>query len=464
MGSLRDRGSDAHPGGPWAKADGSATAAGGPWARDLSGTGGSEPAAKRGEDGAGEALALTWRHPTGLWSLAIVNAMLRLATLGIYDFWARTEVRRRLWGAIRLNGEPLSYHGTGGELFRGFLLVFAIVVLPLLIGTFGLVLLLGGGPGGQAITQIVLAVIGLFLWSVAYFRAQRYRLSRTTWRGIRFGMGGNALEYGVAASATAALIPLTLGWVIPWRTTMLQARVTNAAGFGSEPFALSARAGPLYGAFAAMWFAVIAVYFVASFFLTGVLVGLAATLGPAKRGDLSDAPNLTSLLALLLPLALILVIYLVYAVVTAWFRAKTFNYFARTTTLGGASFAAGVSGRGLVWIAVTNYLIKLGSAAAGVVLGGAIALFALTFVLPTDQWSEMTQLKPYLNPIAIFVGLFGLLFFQMPSPVTEARALGYMIANTQITGALDLDGIAQRAGEANVAGEGLASAFDIDGL
>ena len=53
--------------------------------------------------------------------LGFINGILKVLTLGLYSFWAKTEVRRRIWSATRLNGEPLSYTGTGKELFLGFL-------------------------------------------------------------------------------------------------------------------------------------------------------------------------------------------------------------------------------------------------------------------------------------------------------------------------------------------------------
>lgn len=80
-------------------------------------------------------LQLTWLAPFGMIGLSIANFFFRLATLGIYDFWARTEVRKKLWSAIRLNDEPLVYTGTGKELFLGFLIVFGLILLPITLIT-----------------------------------------------------------------------------------------------------------------------------------------------------------------------------------------------------------------------------------------------------------------------------------------------------------------------------------------
>ena len=90
-----------------------------------------------------EPLALAWKQQAGLIGLSIVNFILRVLTLGIYHFWGKTEVRRRIWSAVRLNGEPLEYTGTGKELFIGFLVVLLCVFLPMLLVGGALVYVLG---------------------------------------------------------------------------------------------------------------------------------------------------------------------------------------------------------------------------------------------------------------------------------------------------------------------------------
>ena len=76
------------------------------------------------QPGGEEQLHLSWQYPKGLIGLSFTNMLLRILTLGIYHFWAKTEVRKRIWSAIRINDEPLTYTGRGLELFIGFLIVF----------------------------------------------------------------------------------------------------------------------------------------------------------------------------------------------------------------------------------------------------------------------------------------------------------------------------------------------------
>ena len=46
-----------------------------------------------------EALRLSWSQPPGMVALSFKNFLLKIVTLGIYQFWGKTEVRRRIWSA-----------------------------------------------------------------------------------------------------------------------------------------------------------------------------------------------------------------------------------------------------------------------------------------------------------------------------------------------------------------------------
>ena len=71
--------------------------------------------------------SLEWRDIPGLILLSLKIFFLRIITLGIYYFWGKTEVRRKLWAAVHLEGQPLEYTGKGKELFFGFLIVLFLV-------------------------------------------------------------------------------------------------------------------------------------------------------------------------------------------------------------------------------------------------------------------------------------------------------------------------------------------------
>ena len=50
---------------------------------------------------------ISWSEPRQSFVvLALINTLLRVATLGVYHFWGKTEVRQRIWSAVRVDGEP----------------------------------------------------------------------------------------------------------------------------------------------------------------------------------------------------------------------------------------------------------------------------------------------------------------------------------------------------------------------
>ena len=62
-----------------------------------------------------------------LYAIFIPNLLLTIVTLGVYRFWAITRMRRYLWSRFVFLGERFEYTGTGGELFRGFLLAMLVL-------------------------------------------------------------------------------------------------------------------------------------------------------------------------------------------------------------------------------------------------------------------------------------------------------------------------------------------------
>ncbi|KAF0116559.1 MAG: hypothetical protein FD149_1367 [Rhodospirillaceae bacterium] len=151
-----------------------------------------------------------------LWGLVFKNLVLVVLTLGIYRFWAKTNVRRFLWRHTLVAGERLEYTGTGGELLKGFLIVFLGVLLPLSLVMNLASYLLETGMGRIAIFLWAIGILAFFyLPFCAVFFAVRYRFSRTRWRGIRFALPGSPWAYGRVAAGWWFLQILTLGLLSP---------------------------------------------------------------------------------------------------------------------------------------------------------------------------------------------------------------------------------------------------------
>lgn len=203
----------------------------------ATGDGAARPLAYDGEGGA-------------LFRIVLRNTMLGLVTLGIYRFWGRTRLRRYLWAHVRLLGDRFEYTGTAMELFLGFLVALAVLIpIGVLSGVIELVV----GPGGTA-ALIALQVANYallgFLIGIALFRARRYRLTRTAWRGIRFGQSGASTRYALLWLGSLLLAIVTLGFAHPVGEVALQRFRIDHTWLGSMRFGFDGRARDLLGRWA----------------------------------------------------------------------------------------------------------------------------------------------------------------------------------------------------------------------
>ena len=150
--------------------------------------------------------------------LAKRGAALELVTLGFYRFWLLTDIRRHLWSNTLIDGDAAEYTGRGKELLIGFLVALAILV-PIYLGYF----LIGlEAERYQAFASIPLIAFFYLFGQFAIYRARRYRLTRTVWRGVRFWMTGSGWIYALRASLWGLLTVVTLGLALPWRTAALE--------------------------------------------------------------------------------------------------------------------------------------------------------------------------------------------------------------------------------------------------
>jgi uncharacterized membrane protein YjgN (DUF898 family) len=188
------------------------------------------------------------------WRLLVRGALLLMVTLGIYRFWLMTDVRRFLWSNTEIAGEALEYIGTPLELLIGFLVAVAILI-PVYTGFFLAALDLGtiGRLSGVA----AFAALGL-LGQFAVYRARRYRLTRTIYRGLRLHQDGSALRYAICAVFWWTLTALTLGLAYPFQLASLERYKMRNTFYGDLAGRFDGSGLRLLLRGLAMWFLVIA--------------------------------------------------------------------------------------------------------------------------------------------------------------------------------------------------------------
>ncbi|HEY0850447.1 MAG TPA: DUF898 family protein [Bradyrhizobium sp.] len=154
----------------------------------------------------------------GFLHLVARGAGLELVTLGFYRFWLVTDIRRHLWSNTVIDGDAAEYTGRPRELLIGFLIALAIL-MPIYLAYF---LISVEAEHLQALASIPLVAAFYVFGQFAIYRARRYRLTRTVWRGVRFWMDGSGWIYAARASLWALLAIVTLGLALPWRSAALE--------------------------------------------------------------------------------------------------------------------------------------------------------------------------------------------------------------------------------------------------
>jgi len=181
-----------------------------------------------------------------LFGIHVVNVLLTIVTLGVYYFWAKTRTRKYLVAQTEFLGDRFAYHGTPKELLLGMLKALLVFGLPL----FALSLVEDVLDVPRAVKVAAsLASAGLFFlfYPVALVGSRRYRLSRISWRGIRFSFRGRTLELIMLILHGTILTALTLGLYYPFFVVRRQGFLVSHSCFGSDQFDFTGRGRGLFG-------------------------------------------------------------------------------------------------------------------------------------------------------------------------------------------------------------------------
>jgi uncharacterized membrane protein YjgN (DUF898 family) len=271
-------------------------------------TGPAAIAAPRPAAPAGPRRAIFRGSGSGLFGIHVVNALLVLATLGVYFFWAKARVRHYLWSETEFEGDRFAYHGTGRELFVGFLRAVVFFILP--ITALNMAPEFVDVPPPLAVAmRIFVSILAAIFIPTAMVGARRYRLSRTSWRGIRFSLRARTREFISQWMNGWILTSMTFGLYYPVFITNQQRFFTNNMWFGSQRFTFEGRGRALFWPWIAM------------------LLLFIPTLGLSWF----------------------------------WFGARRQRYFAEQTRFGAARFRSTVSGGALAWLKISTWVGLIGT-------------------------------------------------------------------------------------------------------
>ena len=178
-----------------------------------------------------------------LFGMHLINVCLTILTLGLYSFWAKVKVRSYMYSQTQCAGDRFAYHGTARELLNGAGRATLLFGLPYLALSMAPRYLAMGG-GLVIAGQVLAALLFMSFLPVAVTGARRYRLSRSSWRGIHFSFRGHALEFTKLFLKGSLLTGVTLGAYYPLFEVKRQAYLINHSYLGTHQFSFD---GDNYG-------------------------------------------------------------------------------------------------------------------------------------------------------------------------------------------------------------------------
>ncbi len=238
-----------------------------------------------------------------LFGIHVINVLLTLLTLGVYFFWAKVKVRAYFLSETDFEGDRFAYHGTGREMLVGFVKAAVFFFIPITLLSM-LPELTGASLRVRYAANLLGYLLASVFWPMAMIGARRYRLSRTSWRGIRFSLRANTWDFVRLWSRNTFLVAFTLGLFYPVYIVRRQDFLTRHMWFGSERFGFDGRGRDLFWPF------------------VGMIVLFPFTLGLSWFG----------------------------------FAAKKTRYFASHTTFGAARFQSRMRALPLAWLTISNLL------------------------------------------------------------------------------------------------------------
>lgn len=362
--------------------------------------------------------------------LALRTGFLTLVTLGFYRFWMKTRLRRYYWSSLRPMGLALEYTGNGAEKLMGFLV--AVTFLAFYIGLVNLLFAyLSFTLFKTEVAVYVLSFLGLmpFIFAARY-RARRYVLARSRWRGIRFGLEPGAWGYAWRASLYWVLTIASLGILYPLQLFRLEEYRTDRTWFGDTRLSQGGSWRMLLRP------------------ATGYYIGLAVTgmviLAVVAGGD----EGLLSLLLVSLPVAFFGLAHL---------HVRAFARMAEAKSLGGAGFTSAPSSGRVIGIYMGGY-----SLAFAILL--AVTLAATLLLMPTLRGidpADITGSPMIVTGVALMYFALFLIWGALTQAFVTFPRLRHYAQTLGITGGAALDATAQIPADAGAGAEGLAEALDV---
>jgi uncharacterized membrane protein YjgN (DUF898 family) len=327
-----------------------------------------------------------------LLGLVLKGSLLTILTFGTYRFWYRTALRGYYWRNTQLLGDGFEYTGTGRELFVGFLIATAIFA-PVSLFSSALPWFFGPETGTWAAVLFSFLVLPVLL-QFFLFRARRYRLARTRYRGLRFAQGGSGWAFVWITFKWLIPTLLTLGIMFPyWRIALERYRMEHTF-FGNQPVQFTAKAGPLMRRWIVLLLSAYAL-------ILGIGFGIYRW-SPHSDPSVDLTFETVAGLAILLTIGIMSIFWCVY-------RVAEFRHFTAHTHFGAMALTSDAKAGAMACVFAVYFLALLGAFAVLIALitlvGGISAWIALPLLLSfLPVWGILREIVLKKRLWALFAG------------------------------------------------------------
>jgi uncharacterized membrane protein YjgN (DUF898 family) len=268
------------------------------------------------------------------------------------------------------------------------------------------------------------------LWFFASYRARRYKLARTRWRGIRFGMEKRAWGYVLRAIGHWFVTLSTLGLMLPRQTYYLEKYLTDRSWYGDAKFTQDGKWTELYPAMKHLFIGI------------GIVV-LGVVLMAVERVGVG---------------ILALIVGYVWGIIgLVYYRVRAFTYLTGTKRLGGdVRFVAAPRTGEVIKIVILGGL-GIGIVAA-ILFGVAGGIFAVSVSAAGPDFSPAVLILPVILYAAALLSIGALSLALITQPLIR-----HVVETLKVPDAQGLDTIRQRAHDQGADAEGFADALDVGG-
>lgn len=380
------------------------------------------------------------------------GALLELVTFGFYRFWLTTNIRRYLWTHTSAGGDALEYTGTGRELLIGFLFALAIMV-PIYLVYFVIGI---EAERWQAFASVPFGLLYYGFWQFAVYRARRYRLTRTLWRGVRLWMTGAGTAYALRAFGWTVLTVVTLGLAYPWRAATLERYKMGHTFYGDLPGRFEGKGFQFFLRGSWLWFLGLLSLALSAYIIIGNFT-------PGKCADRTCAGNL-NVIGRLAIVALPFPSLFIYPA----FKATEWKWWVQGLRLGGVRFDSDLTRAALIaniWKMIgAVLLVSIAVSIVIVVIGFLMSKLAPGFFFTLSD-SGKTTLSPgdFVTGVIIYLAVLLALSVVWRIYMVQ-RIWKFVVSSISIENLDAAEHVVAKGEAASALGEGLADSLDVAGF